>query len=339
VSNNTDQSLYSEKLAVPRIKLARLPTPLVPLRRFSAKHNIPTIWLKRDDLTDTSASGNKLRKLEFTVGQALTESATVLITCGGVQSNHCRATAIVASQLGIKSHLILRGRSDSPVDGNLLLNKLVGANISFASQSQFDDLDSLFVSTASAYVDEGETPYCIPMGASDEVGLWGYIEACQELKTQIEEQELEVDYLISATGSGGTAGGLIVGKALYDLDLNIHSFNVAKDAAFFKDKISQDIKIWQQRYGIPLNANDIPIHLQDGYVGEGYAIASTPVFKLIQDLAQTEGVILDPVYTAKAFYGLMCELEKGNFRSSDDLIFLHTGGLFGLFPQRDQLFP
>lgn len=338
-SVNNDDSLYSKKLAVPRVELARLPTPLIPLRRFSAKHNLPTIWLKRDDLTDTSASGNKLRKLEFTVGQALSESATVLITCGGVQSNHCRATAIVASQLGIKSHLILRGRPDSPVDGNLLLNKLVGANISFASQSQFDELDTLFSSTATDYSNKGETPYCIPMGASDEVGLWGYIEACHELKSQIETLQLDVDYLVSAVGSGGTAGGLIIGKELYDLDLAIHSFNVAQDANFFENKISQDIKTWQQRYNTPLNTDKAPIHIEDGYVGEGYAIASTPVFKLIQDLAQTEGVILDPVYTAKAFYGLMCELSKGRFRSSKDLIFLHTGGLFGLFPQRDQLFP
>ncbi|MFT5209146.1 MAG: D-cysteine desulfhydrase [Flavobacterium sp.] len=328
----------SENLKVPRVNLARLPTPLVPLTRFSKKHKLPTIWLKRDDLTDTNASGNKLRKLEFSIGQALSEGATRLITCGGTQSNHCRATAIIASQLGLQSHLILRGRPDSPIDGNLLLNKLVGADMTFVNASEFAEIDKLYAETDAHYKSLGETTYQIPLGASDEVGLWGYIEACLELKEQMESLNLEFDYLFSASGSGGTAAGLIIGRELYKLKSKIVSFNVSQNAAHFETKISADIGAWQTRYHHQLDEAQIDINIEDGYVGEGYGIASKPVFELIQDLARTEGVILDPVYTAKAFFGLMCELKKGRFRESENIVFLHTGGIFGLFPQRELLF-
>lgn len=330
--------LLSEKLKVPRVKLARLPTPLVPLTRFSKKHDLPTIWFKRDDLTDTNASGNKLRKLEFSIGQAVSEGATRLITCGGTQSNHCRATAIIASQLGLKSHLILRGRPDSPIDGNLLLNKLVGADMTFVNASEFEDLDKLYAKADAHYKNRGETTYQIPLGASDEVGLWGYIEACLELKEQMESLNLDFDYLFSASGSGGTAAGLIIGQQLYNLRPKIFSFNVSQDAAYFETKISADIRTWQKRYGHQLDESQIEINIEDNYVGEGYGIASKPVFELIQDLARTEGVILDPVYTAKAFFGLISELKKGRFRDGENIVFLHTGGIFGLFPQKELLF-
>jgi D-cysteine desulfhydrase len=331
-------SLYSEKLNIPRVKLARLPTPLVPLKRFSAKHGLPTIWLKRDDLTDTNASGNKLRKLEFSIGQALSEGATRLITCGGTQSNHCRATAIVASQLGLKSHLILRGSPDSPLDGNLLLDKLVGADMTFVNPTEFSNLDKLFAEKQAHYTRLGETCYQIPLGASDEVGMWGYIEACYEIKNQMESHEFDFDYIFSASGSGGTAAGLVVGKQLYDLEPEIISFNVSQNAAHFETKIAADIGTWQKRYFHQLDQANLEINFEDGYVGEGYGIASEPVFDLIGDLARTEGVILDPVYTAKAFYGLMSELNKGRFRDSENILFLHTGGIFGLFPQKELLF-
>lgn len=319
---------------VPRISLARLPTPLVPLHRFSQKHNIPTIWLKRDDLTDTAASGNKLRKLEFCVARALAENATVLITCGGVQSNHCRSTAIVASQLGLKSHLILRGRNVSPADGNLLLDRLVGANITFTTST---DLDAVYAEISDDYLRRGEKPFSIPIGASDEVGLWGYIEAAGELKLDFADHDINPGYIVSAAGSGGTCGGLILGRHLYQLTAQIHAFNVCDDEDYFVGKISQDFRAWEEMYSYPIDLNDLPINIIDGYVGPGYGKAEPPVFQTIKDLASTEGVIFDPVYTGKAFHGLLEELKKGRFNDTDSIVFIHTGGIFGLFPQKDQL--
>ncbi|MBV1879439.1 MAG: D-cysteine desulfhydrase family protein [Pseudomonadales bacterium] len=321
---------------IPRISLARLPTPLVPLRRFSKKHNTPTIWLKRDDLTDTAASGNKLRKLEFVLGHALAEGATTIITCGGIQSNHCRATAVVASQLGLKCHLILRGKPTNPADGNLLLDELVGAKITFIDTSMFSNIDQIFTDLANEYRQLGEVPYAIPVGASDEIGLWGYIDAIRELKIDFDTVGIQPKYLFSATGSGGTAGGLILGRQIYGLPTEIYSVNVCDDEAYFINKISDDFSAWRQRYGIEIANDQLPINILDGYVGPGYGKAEPKIFDLIQDLARTEGMILDPVYTAKAFYGMLTELNKGRFTDCEDIIFIHTGGIFGLFPQKEQ---
>ncbi|HKI73227.1 MAG TPA: pyridoxal-phosphate dependent enzyme, partial [Pseudomonadales bacterium] len=232
----------------PRLNLARLPTPLVPLDRLSKDLGGPRIWLKRDDLTDTAACGNKLRKLEFTVARAIEDGADVLITCGGIQSNHCRATAIIAAQLGLRSHLILRGRPEAPADGNLLLDRLVGAEVTFAGREQWDDLDGLFEQVEDRYRRAGSRPFSIPTGASDEIGLWGYIEACRELKADFASHNIDPGYLVSAAGSGGTLGGLILGSHLYQLDTTMLAFNVCDDEAWFVAKISADIARWQSRY-------------------------------------------------------------------------------------------
>jgi D-cysteine desulfhydrase len=320
----------------PRISLARLPTPLVALDRISEVAGGPRIWLKRDDLTDTAASGNKLRKLEFSVAEALAGHATVLITCGGVQSNHCRATAIVAARLGIKSHLLLRGQSRAPADGNLLLDRLVGAEVTFLSREEYTDLDNVFARVEASYLEAGERPFSIPTGASDEIGLWGYIEASKELRDDFASQNIGPRYLVSAAGSGGTLGGLILGAHIYGLDTEMLAFNVCDDETWFVRKISSDIERWQSRY--EHTVDPVPtINVIDGYVGPGYGRADAHVFDTIRTVARTEGVILDPVYTGKAFDAMLAEIRLGRFCDADDIVFLHTGGIYGLFPQRAQL--
>jgi D-cysteine desulfhydrase len=321
----------------PRIRLARLPTPLVPLRRLSRMLDGPLIWLKRDDLTDTVACGNKLRKLEFVVAQALAENATVLITCGGVQSNHCRATAVIASQLGLKSHLILRGRDEGIADGNLMLDRLLGAEITFTTQQASADLPPLFAQIAADYRQRNERPFCIPVGASDEIGLWGYIYACAELKTDFERHDIAPNYVVSATGSGGTLGGLILGRHIHDLTASMIAFNVCDDEAWFVNKIRTDMGRWRERYESPVNIAQLPINVIDGYVGPGYGRADPHVFETIRQVARTEGIILDPVYTGKAFDAMLTEIRLGRFADTKDIVFVHTGGIFGLFPQREQL--
>tara|TARA_R110002073_G_scaffold25378_26_gene84278 strand:+ start:4114 stop:5106 length:993 start_codon:yes stop_codon:yes gene_type:complete len=323
------------KMNAPRISLARLPTPLQPLTRFCEKHGLPPIWIKRDDLTDAAASGNKLRKLEFSVAEALKQGATALITCGGLQSNHCRATAIVAASLGLKCHLLLRGEPTDDHDGNLLLDHLVGADITYMPGRGYNqNLPAEIERVTREYAKNGDQAFVIPIGASDEIGLWGYLAACEELKNDFSECQISPDYIVSATGSGGTAGGLILGNNVFDLGTEVISFNVCDDEAHFINKITEDYIAWQDRYDQPAFALDLPINIVEGYVGPGYGIAGPEIYGTISDLAKTEGIILDPVYTGKAFHGLVTELKQGRLKSNNQIVFIHTGGIFGIFPHR-----
>jgi D-cysteine desulfhydrase len=320
----------------PRLSLARLPTPLEPLERLSREYG-KRIWVKRDDLTDTAASGNKMRKLEFTIAQALETGANVLVTCGSVQSNHCRATAVMAAKLGLKSHLILRGREPDQADGNLLLDQLVGAQTSFVTAAEYANMGDLFARLSEEYASNGDKAYMIPVGASDEIGLWGYLACCDELKNDFAEQEIRDAAIVSATGSGGTLGGLILGNQIHGLDAEIVAFNVCDDEAYFVQKITGDFERWAKRYEHPLDLKSLPISIIEGYVGPGYGHATSEVFETIRKVAALEGIILDPVYTGKAFNGMLKELNNGRFDHLSDIVFIHTGGIFGLFPQRAEV--
>ena len=320
-----------------RISLARLPTPLEPLTRLSAAHGT-RIWIKRDDLTDTVASGNKIRKLEYSIGQALAEEADVLVTWGGVQSNHCRATAALAARLGLKSHLILRGSEPKERDGNLLIDSLVGAEITFAPPERYQEMVHTYKHLQAEYASQGLKTYRIPVGASDEVGLWGYINCANELKQDFESAGISPDAIVSATGSGGTLAGLIIGNALHELNTRVVAFNVCDDEAYFKRKISKDFILWRDRYGSDLDIDQLPINAIDGYVGPGYGRATPEVFETIREVARLEGIVLDPVYTGKAFNALLQEIRSGKFEGLSDIVFIHTGGMLGLFPQKQKLF-
>ena len=320
-----------------RISLARLPTPLEPLTRLSAAHGT-RIWIKRDDLTDTVASGNKIRKLEYSIGQALAEEADVLVTWGGVQSNHCRATAALAARLGLKSHLVLRGSEPNERDGNLLIDSLVGAEITFAPPERYHAMDHTYMDLQAEYASQGLKTYRIPVGASDEVGLWGYINCANELKRDFESAGISPDAIVSATGSGGTLAGLIIGNALHELNTRVVAFNVCDDEAYFKHKISKDFVLWRDRYGSELDIDQLPINVIDGYVGPGYGRATPEVFETIREVARLEGIVLDPVYTGKAFNALLQEIRSGKFEGLSDIVFIHTGGMLGLFPQKQKLF-
>jgi D-cysteine desulfhydrase len=321
----------------PRISLANLPTTLEPLDRLSEEVGV-RIWLKRDDLTDTVACGNKLRKLEYSVGQALADKADVLVTWGGVQSNHCRATAVTAARLGLKSHLVLRGRKPEEADGNLLLDQLVGADITFAGLPEYQDMEGTYNRLQEEYALQGHTTYRIPVGATDEVGLWGYINCAEELKQDFDKAGISPDAIVSATGSGGTLGGLILGRALHGLSSDVYAFNVCDDEAYFQQKISEDFSNWYRRYQSDLNPGDLPINVIDGYVGPGYGRATPETFNTIRRVAQLEGIVLDPVYTGKAFDAMLDQIATGRFNGMTDIVFVHTGGVFGLFPQRNELF-
>ncbi len=324
----------------PKLQLAQTPTPITPLERFSTQFDDVTVWVKHDELTGMEVSGNKIRKLEFSIAQALEDGCDTLITCGGVQSNHCRTTAVLGARLGLKVHLILRGEKPEEPDGNLMLDYLAGAQISYLPLKLWSSHTDFASELQNSYVNQGHKACFIPVGASDEVGLWGYVAACKELKQDFENLGICPDYIVTATGSGGTQGGLIAGKALMGLHAEIAAFNVCDDADYFERKIRSDLILWRERYNVDIDVLELPINTIDGYVGPGYGKAGPEVFAIIAELARSEGLFLDPVYTGKAFHGMVSELkmaQKGQptrLPAAKNILFIHTGGLFGVFPQK-----
>ena len=325
------------KLPYPRrISLACTPTPLQYMGRASeAWGRGHRLWIKRDDLTGSLLSGNKVRKLEFIAAHAIDNGYDTLITCGGLQSNHCRATALVGAQLGLKVHLILRGEEPAERDGNYLLDYLAGATVDCHPPGKYTrELGSLFEQLQEKYAAQGHKALAIPTGGSDGIGTWGYVASCEELAQDFTSNNIERAHIICASGSGGTQAGLTAGAALLDLPATVWGINICDDAQHFMDKVRSDIAEWLERYpGIP--NFEFTTRVLDGYVGEGYALADKSVFDLIVQLARLEGIVLDPVYTAKAFQGMVAEIAKGTFSGVDDIVFMHTGGTFGVFPQRD----
>jgi D-cysteine desulfhydrase len=293
------------------------------------------LWIKRDDLTGSLLSGNKVRKLEFIAAHALDNGYDTLITCGGLQSNHCRATALVGAQLGLKVHLILRGEQPTEKDGNYLLDYLAGARVDcFSARDYFKNLDTLFQELCDNYAAQGHKALPIPTGGSDGIGVWGYIAACEELNADFASCGIPGAHIVTASGSGGTQAGLTLGSVLHELPATVWGVNVCDDEQYFLDKVAHDVSDWQSRYpGVP-HCNLQP-RVIDGYVGPGYGIAEPEIFDLIVQLTRLEGIVLDPVYTAKAFHGMVNEIGKGTFAGVQDIVFMHTGGTFGIFPQRD----
>lgn len=334
--SRTQQTLMAVSYPA-RVKLAQLPTPLQSLERLSAPLGGPRLWIKRDDLTGSALGGNKVRKLEFSISEALTQGCDTLITCGGVQSNHCRATAIAGARMGLRVHLCLRGQPEETPQANLFLDYLTGAKVSYFEPKIYNaQRAELLVELQQRYAQSGHKAFVIPAGASDEIGLWGYIAACEELKADCAHAGFTPDYVLCPVGSGGTLAGLILGNALYELGTTVTSINVDEDAEYFVAKIHADLRKWKERYGQTLDVDALPINVIEGYLGSGYGKAGPEVLWTIRRVARTEGIILDPVYTGKAFHGLLSEIERGRFKGARNIIFLHTGGVFGLLAQQSE---
>lgn len=322
----------------PSLSLALMPTPLIPLDRLSAQLGGPRIWVKRDDLTGSLLSGNKVRKLNYVLAQAQSEGCDTLITCGGVQSNHCRATAIAGAQLGFDVCLLLREDQDQAIEGNFLLDHLAGATVEVFSKEQHSkSLPSLLRDKKEYYLNQGKKPFVIPTGASDEIGVWGYVKASEELAKDFLQHNISPQTIYVATGSGGTQAGLTAGAHLFDLGAQVLGVAVCDNEAYFQHKVKSDLLAWKKRYQIDIDINDLNICVNANYIGPGYALAGSEVFETIALAAKMEGIIFDPVYTGKAFHALIAEIEQGKHHSEKDIVFVHTGGLFGLFAQKQQL--
>ncbi len=318
-----------------RIALARLPTPLQPLDRLSAEVGGPRIWVKRDDLTESGAGGNKVRKLEFVIAEALHQGADTLITCGGLQSNHCRATALLGARLGLRVELVLRGEASGIPDGNLFLDHLAGATVHCYPARQYQSgLEALLDRHAEEARARGQRPFVIPTGASDGLGVWGYLMASEELAADFRAVGIRPRHVVVATGSGGTQAGLTAGLHLHAPYCRVHGVAVCDDAEWFNRKVLADLADWRARCGSTLDTEALRVSTLDAYIGPGYGAADEATLDSIRRAARLEGLLLDPVYTGKAFHGLLQEMSAGRLCEGDDIVFVHTGGVFGMFPQR-----
>ena len=320
-----------------RLELANLPTRIEKLERLTNKLNGPNIYIKRDDQTGTEYSGNKIRKLEFSVKEALDNNCNVLITCGGIQSNHCRATACVAAKLGIKSCLILRSNDAHPtVDGNYFLDKIIGADIRLISSDDYKfRRQEIMEEIKKEYDSNGYNAYIIPEGASNGIGTYGYFNCMKEIQMQEKELGINFDTIVLAIGSGGTYAGMLSANNIYNMNKRIVGINVCDDEAHFRKRVKELIEESNKYLKESVHIKDEEIQIIDGYVGKGYALSRKEEIDFIYDLAKLEGLILDPVYTGKCMYGLTEEIKKGTFKDSKNILFIHTGGLYGLFPSKD----
>jgi D-cysteine desulfhydrase len=324
-----------------KVTLANLPTRIHLLSRTSARVSggRQRIWAKRDDDTGGLLSGNKVRKLEYAVKDALNSGCDTLITCGGLQSNHCRATAAVARLFGMNVSLLLRGTEPETAMGNYFLDRLLGADIRFITPEQYKSRNDLMEEVAEQHRSLGGKPYVVAEGASMPVGVWGYIEAAFEIARAEESLGVRFDAIVTAAGSGGTSAGLEIGRRLHGLKASVHTVNVCDDEDYFRNTIHSLVLETVQKYGIPVDVRSEEISIMDGHVGEGYAQSTGEELDFIEDFARTEGVVLDPVYTGKAFRGMVKELEGGRLKDKKDVLFIHTGGIYGLFPMAGRMYP
>ncbi|PAB60579.1 D-cysteine desulfhydrase family protein [Anaeromicrobium sediminis] len=321
-----------------KLSLGNLPTKIEPLEKLSKVIGGPNIYIKRDDQTGLEVSGNKVRKLEFAVKEAIDRGCDTLITCGGVQSNHCRATAAVAAKLGLKCYLVLRGNEEEDLDGNYFLDRLLGAKIKFISKEEYQyDREEIIDNLKKKLENNGYKPYIIPMGASNGIGNFGYFNCMKEIEQQEKELGIEFDAVVATVGSGSTYGGLLLYNKYKNRDSKVYGINICDNAYHFKKVIKEIIDESLEYVEEQIDISEEDINIIDGYAGLGYAISQDEELEFIKYLARLEGVILDPVYTGKAMYGLAKEIKDGNLGEHKNILFIHTGGLFGLFPKRNMM--
>lgn len=336
----------------PRVDLVSRPTPVRKLDRLSARLGGPEIYVKRDDLTGLAFGGNKSRKLEFIISDMLVKKADVVITWGSLQSNWCMQTAAAARTFGLKPILMLFKPADAAAaaDGNVLLDVILDADLRILEAEKGRVVKS---SQAMDVLDEagrevraqGQRPYLVPVGGSlvrgdmdKPLGAIGYVAAFAELLEQTRGLGFEPDYVVHATGSGGTQAGLVVGARALAPRCRVIGISVSDPKGPFSDDVMEIARATDEALGLGLGLMADDVVVFDEYLGEGYGVVDKTVAETIRLVFQTEGIVLDPVYTAKAMAGLRDLIKTGFFNPSDKVLFLHTGGTPALFPHRDRLF-
>jgi D-cysteine desulfhydrase family pyridoxal phosphate-dependent enzyme len=320
-----------------RFPLIHAPTPLEPLKRLEAHLGGPRLYIKRDDCTGLALGGNKARKLEFLIGEAVARQATAVVTAGGLQSNHVRQTAAAAAKAGLACHLVLA--KNVPIDtaiyrenGNLFLDRLLGASVHICApnETRLDKAEAVLAELRA----RGEKPYFIPVGGSNALGAMGYAALMRELLKQAAERDLKIDRIVVASSSGGTQAGLAIGAALAKSSPAVIGVDVDGKA----DQLAGQLQTiaWEGRHmlGLP-QPNEPGFDLAGGYAAPGYGLPNPATLEAITLLARLEGILLDPVYSGKAMAGLIDMVRKGRFGPGESVVFIHTGGSPALFAYTD----
>lgn len=321
----------------PRLSLGHFPTPLERLTRLEQHLNGPTLYIKRDDLSGLAMGGNKVRKLEFLLGEAQQQGCDCLITAGAAQSNHCRQTAAAAARLGMPCHLMLGGAAPARSQGNTLLDQLLGANLHWCGEHRKgEDIPAL----KASLVQQGFKPYVVPYGGSSRTGTLGFMQALLEVQQQIETTAFS--HIVIASSSGATQAGLCLAQQLWQLPTQILGIHIDKEEVL-NDQLQHTIvrlaEAQIEYFKLSLQFDSTQVHLLDGYTGAGYGVVGEPEREAINLMAKLEGILLDPVYTGRAMAGLLDLIRNGRFNADDRVLFWHTGGTPALFAYADELSP
>jgi len=298
----------------------------------------PHIFIKRDDLLGLAGGGNKTRKLEFLVADALRQGADTLITVGAVQSNHCRLTLGAAAKEGMRCRLVIEQRVPDSYDydatGNNFLFRLLGVekttvvdlgtDLGAAMQAQADELE-----------EEGRKGYVIPGGGSNPLGALGYVSCAQEILAQAFDKRLQFEHLVCASGSGGTHSGLLVGLGAMSSEIQVTGISVRRTVEEQEELIGGLVTETREFLHLPSELSEGELEIFDDYVGPGYSLPTEEMAEAVRIFARTEGILLDPVYTGKAAAGLLDLIQKGHFQKGEKVLFLHTGGSPGLYAYQD----
>ena len=328
-----------------RIETGFYKTPIHRLDNLSKKYGI-NMYIKRDDLTGYALGGNKLRKLDYLLKDALDKNCTVLLTYGGSQTNHGRLTAAVAARFGLKCGIIMDGPAPERATGNLILDKMMGADLFFMDDTDFSGepkeikaakykqlVDKTTKEVVGMYEEKGEKVYLIPVGGSSPVGAAGYVMAVKEIKDQLEEMNLNIDYVFTGFGSVGTYGGLYLGAKYFDAVFTPVGFSLSnKNDSEMQEKVDY-IKETNEFLELGVNVTSDDMWIEKGYVGISYNIPDPETRKYMYMMAREEAVILDACYTSKVFRGMIDLIEKGKISKDKNVMLLHTGGAPGIFSE------
>ncbi|WP_261890782.1 D-cysteine desulfhydrase family protein [Acaryochloris marina] len=316
---------------LPRRSLGFFPTPIVELPRLSQVLDGPRILMKRDDQTGLALGGNKTRKLEFLIAEALHQHCDCVITAGAAQSNHCRQTAAAAAMVGLDCHLVLGGTSSEQAHGNLLLDELLGAQIHWTGTDRKGEQLSAIASQLQA---QGRHPYVIPYGGSNALGAVGFVAAMAELQQQLQAMSASVDAIVFASSSGGTQAGLTVGKSLLAMDIELIGIRIDKaedQQLSYQDQLAELATTTAKLLQSDRQFHSADFRVETAYLGAGYGRVGDLERSAINLLAQSEGILVDPVYSGRAMGGLIDLIRKGQFNPQQTVLFWHTGGQPALF--------
>ncbi len=310
-----------------RVSLAHLPTPVHKMERLTKHLGGPDILIKRDDETGLATGGNKARKLEFLVADALRQGCDHLITTGATQSNHCRQTAAAAAQYGLGCSLVISGDDPKERTGNLLLNELLGAHLYWTGTQE---RAVVMQEVENELLAMGRKPYQIPLGGSNVMGATSYVWAMHELHEQLAAQHLNIDFIVVASGSGGTQAGMVLGAELYDISGEVLGISVSQPAEKMQIQIAALATATATHLGQETTSVAEKVVVNDDYLGEGYAQVGDAEREALRMVAEKEGILLDPVYTGRAMAGLIDLIRWGAFTRGQTVLFWHTGGTAAL---------